>query len=292
MTQNVAESITQKFIECLENGSVPWKKPWVEGYSIPPFPRRSNRMCYRGVNIVALWIAAYDAGYENPYWFTYRQAGELGGQVRKGEKATRVVYYGTVDKEPSEVDEDATTVRFARAYAVFNGQQIDGLPDELAQHNANHAPMSSDDRQSWFDALGADIRHGGDQAAYSPNEDRIYMPAFDAFSDPTRYWATRGHETVHWTSHPTRLNRPLASRRDIEGYAFEELIAEIGSAFLGAQLGLPSDHIVDHAGYVDHWLSALRRDTKLIFKAAAKAQEAVDFLNNKVAAMSEIASAA
>ena len=282
------QAVTDKIIAALETGVRPWQKPWDAG-TIPEKPLRSNGEAYKGVNIIALWMEAQASGYTSPYWMTYRQAAELGAQVRKGEKGTIVFYAGTMtiktDEEPDKTgDDEARQRRFMKSYAVFNADQIEGLPGEYfpkAQPTKPNAERRGDAEQ-YFAATGSDVRHGGNKAfyAYGGNADYIRMPPFETFADPEKYYGTLAHEHIHWTKGPGRIDRDFGRKKwGDEAYAIEELVAEIGSAFLGVTLGLRPDHLEDHAAYIQSWLKVLKNDKQAIFRAASHAQRAVDYLD-------------
>lgn len=250
-------------------------------------PLRGNGMPYRGINIVMLWAAAMERSYSAPIWLTFRQALDLGAHVRKGEKGSLVVYADKIRK--SEVDQESgeeleREIPFLKGYTVFNVEQIDGLPPHF------HAPTAPvldpvqriDGAERFFAALGADIRHGGNRACYAIDPDQVRMPPFETFRDAESYYAVLGHECVHWTRHPARLDRDLGRKRHgDEGYAREELVAELGAAFLAADLGLELEPRPDHAAYLASWLQVLQGDKRAIFGAAAHAQRAVDFLHDR-----------
>jgi antirestriction protein ArdC len=216
---------------------------------------------------------------------TYRQAKELGGQVRKGERGELVVYANTLTRTETdpETGEDALqTIPFMKGYSVFNAEQIDGLPAhyyQLAQPVLDPV-QRIDHAEKFFSATGADIRHGGNQAHYTAGADYIQMPPFEAFRDAESYYATLSHETTHGRK-----------RFDDEGYAAEELVAEPGSAFLSADLSLTPEVRDDHTAYIASWLKVLKGDKRAIFTAAAHAQRAVDFLHGLQDAGGEAAAA-
>lgn len=226
-----------------------------------------------------------DRGFAAPIWMTYRQARALGGQVRKGEKSAPVVYANSIVK--TELDEQSgddveRTIPFMKGYSVFNVEQIDDLPAHFYAKaepglNANERIAAAD---KFFDAVGADITHGGTSAYYQPGTDRIQMPQFESFFSAENYYATLAHECCHWTQHRSRLDRDLGHKRfGDEGYAREELVAELGAAFLCADLELKLEDRQDHAAYIGSWLKVLRNDKKAVFSAAAHAQRAVDYLH-------------
>jgi antirestriction protein ArdC len=223
-------------------------------------------------------------GFGAPIWMTFRQAKELGANVRKGERGELVVYFNTVtlteqDAETGEELEHA--IPFMKGYTVFNVEQIDGLPSHYYQlaEPVLDPVQRLDHAEHFFTATGVTIRHGGNQAYYMIGSDRIQMPPFESFRDAESYYATLAHETTHWTRHPSRLDRDFGrKRRGDEGYAQEELVAELSSAFLAADLGLELEPREDHTAYIENWLKVLRQDKRAIF-TAAHAQRAVDFLH-------------
>lgn len=282
------QAVTDKIVAALETGVRPWQKPWDAG-AVPEKPLRSNGEAYKGVNIIALWMEAQASGYTSPYWMTYRQAAELGSQVRKGEKGTTVFYAGTMtiktDEEPDKTeDNEARQRRFMKSYAVFNADQIEGLPGEYFPKAQPTKPNAErrDDAEGYFAATGSDVRHGGNKAfyAYGGTADYIRMPPFETFADPEKYYGTLAHEHIHWTKGPGRIDRDFGRKKwGDEAYAIEELVAEVGSAFLGVTLGLRPDHLDDHAAYIQSWLKVLKDDKQAIFRAASHAQRAVDYLD-------------
>lgn len=281
------QSITDQIIAELEKGTAPWHKPWSADHLAGNItrPLRHNGVPYRGINVFLLWLAADSKGYSAPFWMTYRQAQELGGCVRKGEKATGIVYASTFSKtEQAEEggEEEERKIPFLKNYSVFNVEQIEGLPAHYyATEPAKISPADKDaNAEAFFAKLPATVRHGGNQAYYNISQDFIQMPSFESFKTPAAYYATRGHESAHWTRHPTRLNREFGRKRfGDEGYAMEELVAEISAAYLCADLGLPPAIRHDHAPYLASWLKVLKNDKWAIFTAAAYAQRAVDFLH-------------
>ena len=285
---DIYEKVTQAVVQLLERGVRPWTQPW----SARPgagLPLRHNGQGYRGINVLILWQQAQEAGYASPYWMTYKQAQLLGGQVHKGERSTQVVYYGTAVKEAeAEPGEDGKKLfRFIRSFNVFNAGQIDGLQPKFYVVCAAPGPVAEriTELEAFVRGTGADIRYGGGRAFYRGDQDYIQMPDFAAFRDAQLAYATLNHELVHWTKAETRLNRDMGRKRwGDAGYAAEELVAELGAAFLGAELGLRPDHIEDHAAYIAGWLKVLRDDRRFIFIAAAKAQGAADYLLGRKAA--------
>jgi antirestriction protein ArdC len=284
---DVYERVTSRIVADLERGTRPWLKPWnvAKAERLPLLPLRGNGTPYRGVNILLLWGAALDAGFRANVWMTYKQAAERGAQVRKGEHGALVVYADRFTKtETGEHGEDIEReIPFMKGYTVFNVEQIDGLPAGLYE-----LPAPVDDgRTAWLIAAaeefigrtGARVRHGGDRAFYARASDHIQLPPSPAFRDAESYTATKAHELVHWTGHPARLAREFGKRFGDRAYAFEELVAELGSAFLCADLGIAPEPREDHASYLASWLQVLKADKRAIFTAASHAQKAADFLH-------------
>ena len=247
-------------------------------------PMRHNAEPYRGINILLLWSEAIDRGYRSAHWMTYRQAMELGGHVRKGESGSTVVYANNLKLKTIEDDGgiEQRDIYLMRAYTVFNTEQIDGLPARFADviEPPREKMALIEAAEQFFDATSATIRHGGDKAYYTEAADFIQLPHPEAFKDAESYAATKAHELTHWTKHTSRLNRDLGRERfGDEGYAREELVAELGAAFLCAALGIAAEVRDDHAAYIGEWLKVLKSDHRAIYSAAAQAQRAVDFLH-------------
>jgi antirestriction protein ArdC len=289
MRKDVYQDITDRIVHELENGVRPWHQPWSAGHmdGRVALPLRQNGVAYRGVNVIALWMQAMAKGYAAPIWMTFKQAIDLGGCVRKGEKGSLTVYADKITR--SEIDgetgeESPQEIHYMKGYTVFNVEQIDGLP---AHYYTKPAPRTCaiqriERAESFFTATRADIRHAGNRAyyAHAAGSDHIQMPPFEAFRDAESYYATLGHEGIHWTKHPKRLDREFGRKRwGDEGYAMEELVAELGAAFLCADLELTPSLREEHASYLDHWLKVLKGDKRAIFAAASHAQRAADFLH-------------
>ncbi len=247
-------------------------------------PLRWNFEPFRGINTINLWCEGIERGYDNPIWMTYRQASELGGQVRKGEKGSLVVYADRFSKTETadNGEEIERSIPFLKAYVGFNCEQIDGLPERFQPKRADPLPepMRHAAAETFLRNTKADIRHGGNRAFYQIGEDCIQLPPYEAFKDNESYLATAFHECAHWTRHETRLNRDMGrTRYGDEGYAKEELVAEISSAFLCADLGITPEIRDDHASYIASWLEVLKNDKRAIFSTAAHAQRATDYLH-------------
>jgi antirestriction protein ArdC len=277
-----AQIITDAIIARLELGTRPWKKPWTG--TPTPRPLRSCGTPYRGANIFWLWMMADMMGYASPYWMTYRQADALGGQVRRGQRSTIAIFYKSYGKQVEDpaTGEPATEARrVLKSYPIFNTDQIDGLPARFRPAPAAARPVDADrlaELTAFFETIPAVTRHGGSDAFYDPIADYIQLPAPEAFIDVDRYGATRAHESAHWSGAKHRLNREFGERFGDEKYAAEELVAELASAILGAELGLPVDHLDDHASYISHWLRILKRDPRALLTIASKADEAANYL--------------
>lgn len=288
--------VTEKIVADLERGVRPWMKPWNAEHAAGRItrPLRANGLPYKGINILMLWAEAFAKGYACPIWMTYRQALELNGQVRKGEHGSLVVYADRFKRiETGERGEEIDReIPFLKGYTVFNCEQIDDLPPHFY---ARAVPPAADlqriqPAEAFAAKTGATIRHGGSQAYYSVHNDYVQMPPFECFRDAEGYYATLLHELTHWTRQESRLNRDFGRKRwGDAGYAAEELVAELGSAFLCADLGITPEVRDDHASYLASWLNVLKSDKRAIFTAAAHAQRAADFLYALQCAESEAA---
>jgi antirestriction protein ArdC len=280
------DRVTSRIVAELEKGVRPWMKPWNAEHAAGRItrPLRHNGQPYRGINVVVLWMEAEAKGYAAPIWLTFQQARELGAFVRKGEHGSPVVYASRFTK--TETDDSGAEVEqeipFLKGYTVFNVEQVEGLPPHFyakAESPKEHMEHIAQAEAFVANTL-ADIRHGGDRAYYAQGDDFIRMPPFETFRDAESHAATLAHELTHWTKHPSRLDRSFDQKRwGDEGYAMEELVAELGSAFLCADLAITPEVREDHAAYVGHWLKVLKDDKRAIFTAAAHAQRAADFLH-------------
>ena len=270
-----AARITAEIVARHEAGTRSWVRPW-RGAPVSR-PLRCCGTPYRGMNVFWLWMVADSAGFASPFWMTYAQAQTMGGQVRKGEKSASAIFYKSYTKDVQSPDTGEEARRVLKAYAVFNADQVDGLPArfhpatalELVEPAGRNGAL---DR--FFAAISARLRHQGDAAYYEPVPDRVTMPPREAFTGFDHYYATLAHELSHWTGHASRLARDLKNRFGTAAYAAEELVAELSSAMLGAELGLPVAHLDNHASYIDNWLKLLRGDDRAILTAAARAEEA------------------
>ena len=285
---DASEVITNEIIRIIQRGVLPWRKPWTAGGSTRPL--RVGGEAYQGVNNFLLTMRTVMAGYSSPYWMTIPQANALGAKVRKGEKSSVVVYYGQSRKQDEasgdadEADGDENRVfRFQKSYRVFNACQIEGLPDSfhpepdpVPEHPAAE-PIPH--MQDFFDAIDITTVFTGDKAYYLPPVDKVYMPPIARFQDPRNFYGVWAHELAHATKARHRLNRDYGlSRFGNTVYAREEIVAELTSVFLGQELGFTAHTLEMNAAYLYNWLRVLRSDQNAIFKHAADAQRACDYL--------------
>jgi antirestriction protein ArdC len=284
---SVYDRVTNQIIEAIEAGAGAgrYRMPWhiTDAGAFSPLNAASKRV-YRGVNVLSLWIAAARRGYSSGLWATYKQWQELGAQVRRGEQSSLVVFWKPVEREdekPESANDEPRRGRrlIAKGYPIFNIAQVDGYTPPPVPSLSKSERSASAER--FFAALQADIRHGGIEAFYDPEKDYIQMPRFEAFRDGLAYYATLGHEATHWTGAVDRLNRNIENRFGSLAYAAEELIAELGAAFLCSSLGIANRPRADHANYIAAWLELLRKDKRAIFAAASKAQEAIDWMQSR-----------
>ena len=277
------QDVTDRIIAELEQGRVPWVQPWGAAKATLSLPRNAaTARRYSGVNILVLWGAVIERGFPAQHWLTFRQALQLGGNVRKGERGTTVFYADQfIPKEEraraEEERSEPAAVPFLKRFTVFNVAQCDGLP----AHFFAAAPAVPEREiipraESLIAATGADFRIGGARAYYVPAADFIQVPPQPAFFDQINYYRTSFHELGHWTGHASRLNRDLRNARGSKLYAREELVAEMASAFLCASLAIVPT--VRHTDYLGSWLDVLREDNRAIFRAASAASKAADFI--------------
>lgn len=278
---DIAQLITDRIIAELEKGATPWVKPWRSlkqspGAGMPYNP--ASKTVYRGINHT--WLSMQP--YAMPWYLTFKQAQQLGGTVKAGEKGTPVVFWKIGKRESINDNGEATSSAYAvvKNYWVFNVEQCDGIEipalPELPKPEFDQSPavMAVVDKL----ALAGGLNHAGDSAYYRPSADGIVMPPLAAFTSAAHYHATLLHESVHATGHKSRLDRLTPARFGSENYAYEELVAELGAAMLCCKLGIDGD--LRHADYIGSWLKALRNDKKFILSASAKAQAAMDWLTD------------
>lgn len=281
---DAAAVITHDLIRILERGVMPWRKPWRGVASSAPL--RHSGEAYQGVNNFLLTLKSAIHGYDSPYWMTFNQAKDMDACVRKGETASTVIYYGTAkrDDETDATTDDSNVYRFLKSYRVFNADQIDGLDDRFRADEGGSphtsvpcAPIAH--MQAFFDAIGGDVCFTGRSAYYLPARDRIYMPDISLFEKPEHFFAVWCHEYAHWTKPRHRLNRDYGHARfGNTAYAREEVTAELTSLLVGQTLGFTPHTLELSAAYLDNWLRVLKSDKTAIFKQAADAQKACDYL--------------
>jgi len=275
--------VTNQIIQAIEAGTKNCRMPWhiTEADCFAPINAVSKRP-YRGVNVLILWAAALNKGYAGGLWATYEQWKQLGAQVRKGEKSTTVVLWKPTERQARESDEQSTKSEkkrgglIARGFSVFNLAQVDGYEAVRTPKLFESSRIRA--AETTLLGAGADIRHGGATAYYDKAMDFIAIPCFESFRNAIGYYSVLAHELTHWTAAAHRLDRNLSGRFASEAYAVEELIAELGAAFLCAALGLSVEPREDHADYIANWLAILRNDKKAIFTAASKAQQAANWI--------------
>lgn len=281
---DVHQEVTNTIVRMIEEGAGKFQMPWHLASAPIHMPRNiASKKHYRGINILMLWAIAKERGYQSEVWGTYKQWQEAGCQVRKGEKAALVTFYKEFDVDPDPKDpRDNGKRMFARASWAFNASQVDGadlqLPDD---HGAIDRIASAD---SYVANTGATILHGGERAYYHPASDAIRMPSDGLFfGTPSQrteaYYSTLCHELTHWTGIKKRCDREFGKRFGDDAYAFEELVAELGAAFMCSNLGITNEPRQDHARYMARWLEIMKGDKRAIFTASAKASQAVDYLD-------------
>jgi antirestriction protein ArdC len=275
--RDLYSEVSARIVAELERGAAPWVKPWsaTAGQNVPQ-NAVTNRP-YSGCNVILLWLAR-SRGWSTPRFLTFKQAIEAGGNVRKGEHGTKVVFIKQLHVQDDE-EADARIVPMMREYTVFNVDQCESLPESIKAGR----PMrirNSDTRDALADqflrSTGADIREGHGEAYYAPGQDFISMPAFGSFKGADHFYNVVFHELSHWTGHKSRLDRDLKHRFGERAYAAEELVAELGAAFLSAEFGFDGD--VRSAGYIATWIDLLKSDKRAFFTACNKASKAAEYL--------------
>jgi len=286
MQNTIYQEVTDQIIQELEKGAAPWIKPW-----------KSDNTCeknivskkeYNGINRLILGMMTHFKGYQSPYYGSFKQWQEMGGTVKKGEKGIKIVFYKPVSKESITPTGDVEKSAYAclKTYYVFNADQVEGIEISkpvIEPRFYNPAP-ALDDR---ILKTGANIKHGGGSAFFSPTGDFIGMPNRDTFQDDSSYYATILHELTHWSGAKNRLDRDMGGKFGSSKYAFEELVAELGAAFLCQDYSIQGE--LRHAGYIQNWLTCLKENNQAIFKAAALAQKAADYLNGLDAITNQVA---
>ncbi len=279
MRRDLYAEVSTRIITELERGAAPWIKPWsATAGANTPCNAVTNRP-YSGCNVILLWLAR-DRGWPTPRFLTYKQATEAGGNVRKGEHGTKIIFVKQLQVTEGEDEEtDTRLIPMLRAYTVFNVSQCENLPDGIKTRKPMRV-RNPDTRDALADeflrSTRADIREGHGEACYVPSRDFISMPAFEAFKGADHFYNVAFHELTHWTGHKARLDRDLKHRFGAREYAAEELIAELGAAFLSAEFGFDGD--MRHAGYIATWIELLKADTRAFFTACSKASKAAEYL--------------
>jgi len=283
--KDVKQEITDRIIELMEAGTERWVKTW-KGAVIKGFPKNAiTKQKYNGINVFLLWLHGANQGYASNQWLTYKQAQSIGANVIKGEKSVTCVFFDMVKKkEPKEGE--AEYYPMAKKFFLFNIEQIENLPEDFIEVEEEikieNNFIRNEEAEAFLKATKANIKNNnGDRAYYSPSNDLIVLPMPEAFTTTGDYYATAAHELVHWTGHKERLDRDFSksTRFGDSHYAFEELVAELGSAYLSAQFGFLEGTIENHASYLDHWIKVLKDDKNAIFTAAKHASNAFDYLS-------------
>ena len=289
---DIYSSITAQLVAAIEAGAGEWRMPWHHRGAPVMRPRSAAGRAYSGINRLVLWASAEARGFESGTWATFQQWKSLDARVRKGETGTHVILWKRQERDETATadDQDRGGRFFARSFVVFNRSQVDGADDE----NEDVPPPMSERivaAKAFLEHAGVPVTFGLHDAYYRPDEDRIYMPARSAFESDEAMIATEGHELVHATGHVSRLARDTLRdyHKERAIRAREELVAEIGASFLMADLGLAYSPRPDHAAYVASWLKALENDPRAIFRAAAAAQAATDWIHSAVGAGTAVA---
>ncbi|MEN3976608.1 zincin-like metallopeptidase domain-containing protein [Emcibacter sp. SYSU 3D8] len=290
LARDVHRAITEKIVDAIKAGAGTFQMPWHRGANVTRPVNAHTKTVYRGINVIALWVQSMTRGYLSGYWATYRQWQKLGAQVNRGQHGTVIVFYKKIEPSPSTTGDEQDNPRrslFARASRVFNAEQVTGWEPPSPEPKTRMDTLA--EVEDFTQRTGALIRHGGDEAYYNRKHDEIVVPPRGLFkgtstsSPMDSYYAVLLHEMTHWTGAPHRLAREFGQRFGDNAYAVEELVAELGSAFLCADLGITNEPRPDHASYVASWLNVLKRDPKAVFTAASRASAGADYLANLVA---------
>jgi len=286
MKKDIYQSVTNNIIEALERVSLEDYKATfanLTAQQLPVNPMTENR--YHGINTLILWLEQQVHSFSCNEWGTFKQWKDKGANVKKGEKSSMIVFYKRVEKKEDKGD-DPEFYNMLKSYSVFNADQVENYEPTKAEIQGTLGTVERIDQiEQFVVATGADIQKDKNIACYCPSSDHIEMPSENLFfeneqSATENYYAVLLHELTHWTGGKQRLDREQAGKTNKESYAFEELIAELGSAFLCSQFEIKQQGRDDHARYIKSWLQALKNDKKFIFKASAQAQKAIDYLNN------------
>ncbi len=293
-SKQIYYEITNQFVSALKKGAPPWIKPWDEYQSYTNLPvNAATGRRYSGVNITILWAAATSYGFESDRWLTFNQAKTVGGTVRRGQKSTLAVLFKNINCEnhknidqrtdAQDENESALQYRLIRGFNLFNVEQCKDLPTDVVEGGEpRKCPLSWETHEQAVKLLqqhNIKIHRNKKSACYVPETDHIYMPPKSAFNSTAGYYSTLFHELAHWTGHSSRLNRTginCPSNQESMDYAFEELIAEICSAFLCAEFGIPGE--LRHDSYILSWIKKLENDPRAIFSASSQAWKARCFV--------------
>ena len=283
--RDLHQELTDKIIKALEAGVKPWACPWDCGEQVGLPMNAVTHKAYNGINIMMLWMCASHCGFSSNLWMTFKQAKDIGARVIKGQKGTTCIYYNVMEREDEQGKEEK--IPFINAFTLFNVEQIEHLPegflpavkmaDEVEEKKAEFEVHER--AEEVMKNSGATIHEQGQRAFFSPSHDHVFLPTRDKFKVSGDFYATAMHELTHWTGHKSRLNRDMKGRFGSQDYAFEELVAELGAAFISAELAIQGT--VSHESYLANWLEVLKHDKKAIFKASSLASQAVGLLLDK-----------
>jgi antirestriction protein ArdC len=269
------DDITARIISELEKGSAPWIKPWKTDTTADR--NIITQKPYAGINRMILGVSGFE--HETNVWGTFKQWQSLGASVKKGSQGTQIVFYQPHTKGVDKVTGEESTYMLLKGYYVFNASQVEGIEIKKPATDQVSEFVTHARAEDFISKTGASISHGGDSAFFTPLHDAIKMPNRESFHNPESYYATLLHELTHWTGAKNRLNRDQNGRFGSSNYAFEELVAEMGAAFLCGDLGIHGE--LRHAGYIESWIKCLKDHNTAIFKAAALAQKAADYLHGQ-----------
>jgi antirestriction protein ArdC len=284
--KDVYQMVADRIVQALEDGTVPWRKPWNIRSQAPM--NLISKKAYRGMNVFLLAMTAYSKGYSSPYWLTYKQAQKLGGNVRKGEKSTFVVFWKWIERVRKDEDGEEQIDRFPylRYYNVFNVEQTENIDESkipsVDDETWDHDPIEAAE-QIWNEMPNPPkvTRNGFARAFYRPTTDEIELPDLEHYEIAEEFYSTLFHELVHSTGHKSRLNRDEITNPNLFGsepYGREELVGEMGAAMLSAVAGIENNTLDNSAAYINGWIEKIKGDPKMVVTAAARAQKAADFI--------------
>lgn len=279
MSRNLQAEISVRILAHLKSGVIPWRKPWSGKAGAGGMPRNAvTGRAYSGCNVVLLWMTADECGYAESKWLTFQQAISAGGSVRKGEKGTTVIYVSTFEREDAASGKMAR-IPFLKAFTVFNIAQCDGLDLGAPAPIAIKSEHERDElTEAFLLATGAKFTFGESRAYYRPASDSINIPHLSTFESSQAYYSVNFHELTHWTGAESRLNRTFGKRFGDVAYSAEELVAELGAAFLCAEFGYDNDVIENQSAYIAHWIKLLENHEAMFTAAASGASKAVEYM--------------